>query len=195
MAAFGKPNSRASGLEKAVWQLSSGPHGAGRRAAFRAYPERAPAAAAKRLLELCPRVVALGGGGYNLSSVTRMWALAYAAMLGVGRDRALDRGRLSGIDWANGVTFPTYWLVSTGQGRGLMTQCCRAFYDHAFSQLQVRRIIVAVATGNLPGQKLPLRLGFKLTPRSIHRGSPSPGGRCSRRWCRPTSSAFSPTRR
>ena len=39
--------------------------------------------AVQRLLELCPRVVALGGGGYNLSSVTRMWVLAYAAMLGV----------------------------------------------------------------------------------------------------------------
>lgn len=76
-------------------------------------------------------------------------------------------GRLVGvirhnrIDWANRVTFPTYWLVSSEQGRGVMTQCCRAFYDHAFTQLQVRRIIVAVATGNVRGQKLPLRLGFK----------------------------------
>lgn len=76
-------------------------------------------------------------------------------------------GRLVGvirhnrIDWANRVTFPTYWLASSEEGKGIMTQCCRAVYDHAFSQLQVHRIIVAVATGNQRGQKLPLRLGFK----------------------------------
>ena len=76
-------------------------------------------------------------------------------------------GRLVGvirhnrIDWANRVAFPTYWLASSEQGRGLMTQCCQTFYAHAFEQLKVHRIIVAVATGNLRGQALPLRLGFK----------------------------------
>ncbi|MEO6246732.1 MAG: GNAT family protein [Opitutaceae bacterium] len=76
-------------------------------------------------------------------------------------------GRLVGvirhnrIDWANRVTFPTYWLAASEQGRGLMTQCCQAFYAHAFEQLKVHRIIVAVATENLRGQALPLRLGFK----------------------------------
>ena len=38
--------------------------------------------AVKLILGLGKPVVALGGGGYNLSSVTRMWTLAYAAMLG-----------------------------------------------------------------------------------------------------------------
>ena len=76
-------------------------------------------------------------------------------------------GRLAGvirhnrIDWASRVSFPTYWLASAEQGRGLMTLCCQAFYAHAFEQLKVNRIVVAVATGNLRGQALPLRLGFK----------------------------------
>ena len=76
-------------------------------------------------------------------------------------------GRLVGvirhnrIDWANRISFPTYWLVSSEQGRGLMTQCLQAFINHAFTQLEVGRIIVAVATGNTRGQDLPLRLGFK----------------------------------
>jgi ribosomal-protein-serine acetyltransferase len=76
-------------------------------------------------------------------------------------------GRLVGvirhnrIDWANRVTFPTYWLTSAEQGRGLMTKCCQVFYTHAFEQLKVSRIIVAVATENRRGQALPRRLGFK----------------------------------
>ncbi|MDO8588919.1 MAG: acetoin utilization protein AcuC [Armatimonadota bacterium] len=39
--------------------------------------------AVKTILGFGSPVVALGGGGYNLSSVTRMWTLAYATMLGV----------------------------------------------------------------------------------------------------------------
>jgi len=36
-----------------------------------------------RLLELSPRVVALGGGGYDLPNVARAWTAAWAAMNGV----------------------------------------------------------------------------------------------------------------
>ncbi len=64
------------------------------------------------------------------------------------------------IDWANRVAFPTYWLASSAQGCGLMTLCLQAFITHAFTQLKVTRIIVAVATGNTRGQALPRRLGF-----------------------------------
>ncbi len=35
-----------------------------------------------RLLGLCPKVVCLGGGGYDLSAVARVWALEYGLMLG-----------------------------------------------------------------------------------------------------------------
>ena len=79
-----------------------------------------------------------------------------------------SKGRLVGvirhnrIDWVSKVSFPTYWLASAEQGMGIMTQCCQAFYAHAFELLQVNRIVVAVATENKRGQALPLRLGFKL---------------------------------
>ena len=36
-----------------------------------------------RLLALSPRVVALGGGGYDLPNVARAWTAAWAAMNGV----------------------------------------------------------------------------------------------------------------
>ncbi len=65
------------------------------------------------------------------------------------------------IDWANRIGFPGYWLVPAAQGQGIMTQCCQAFFAHAFQQLQVSRLVIGVATGNLRGQALAARLGFK----------------------------------
>jgi ribosomal-protein-serine acetyltransferase len=76
-------------------------------------------------------------------------------------------GRLVGvighnrIDWAHRVAFPYYWLAPDSEGRGIMTQCFRAVIDDAFTQLQVRQIVIAVATGNLRAQRLPAKLGFK----------------------------------
>lgn len=75
-------------------------------------------------------------------------------------------GRLVGvighnrIDWANRIGFPAYWLVPASQGQGIMTQCCRAVIDDAFTHLKLNRVIVAVATGNLRAQRIPEKLGF-----------------------------------
>ncbi len=92
------------------------------------------------------------------------------------RDRAATRaftsgiwssGRLVGaighnrIDWAARIAFPGWWLVPEAQGRGIMTQCCQVVFAHAFTQLQVNRIVVGVATGNVRGQAIVRRLGFK----------------------------------
>jgi len=37
----------------------------------------------KRIKDLAPRWVALGGGGYNISNVARAWTLAWAVMNGI----------------------------------------------------------------------------------------------------------------
>jgi ribosomal-protein-serine acetyltransferase len=91
------------------------------------------------------------------------------------RDRAATRafaagiwssGKLVGviwhnrIDWANRVAFPAYWLVPEAQGRGIMAAACQAVIAHAFTQLRVDRVIVAVATENHRAQALVRRLGF-----------------------------------
>ena len=47
--------------------------------------------AVKRLLPLAPRVVALGGGGYDLTNVARAWTAAWAAMNDVDLPRDLPR--------------------------------------------------------------------------------------------------------
>ena len=76
-------------------------------------------------------------------------------------------GRLVGvighnrIDWANRIGFPAYWIAPDSAGQGIMTQCCRVLIEHAFKELQLKQLVVAVATDNLRAQKIPLRLGFK----------------------------------
>lgn len=65
------------------------------------------------------------------------------------------------IDQAARIAFPGWWLVPSAQGQGIMTQCCQVVFAHAFTQLLVNRIIVGVATGNVRGQKIVKRLGFK----------------------------------
>jgi len=64
------------------------------------------------------------------------------------------------IDWAQRIGFPAYWLAPEAEGQGIMTQCCRTVIDHAFGELQLDRLLLAVATDNLRAQKLPERLGF-----------------------------------
>jgi len=47
------------------------------------------AEAVRRILALAPRLVALGGGGYDLSNVARAWTAAWALMNGVTLPGAL----------------------------------------------------------------------------------------------------------
>ncbi|WP_438480717.1 GNAT family N-acetyltransferase [Oleiharenicola lentus] len=65
------------------------------------------------------------------------------------------------IDWANRVGFPAYWLAPSAEGQGLMTLCCRAVNDHAFRDLKLKRVVVAVATENHRAKKIPLKLGYQ----------------------------------
>lgn len=76
-------------------------------------------------------------------------------------------GRLVGcighnrIDWAQRIGFPAYWLAPDSEGQGIMTRCCRVVIEHGFRELQLQRMLIAVATDNHHAQKLPARLGFK----------------------------------
>jgi len=107
---------------------------------------------------------------------TRQLADTEKYIAGTQRDFAQTRaftcgvwsaGRLVGaighnrIDWAQRYGFPSYWLAPEAEGQGIMTQCCRAVIANAFGDLQLSRLFVAVATGNLRAQKIPERLGFK----------------------------------
>lgn len=55
--------------------------------------------AVRRLVELSPRLVALGGGGYDMENVARGWTLAWAAMNGVELADALPEAFFEYARW------------------------------------------------------------------------------------------------
>src|SRR5215831_18864681 len=80
----------------------------------------------------------------------------------------LCNGRICGfvgikpIDWANRKTEIGYWLASDCQGRGLITDACRALIDFAFGEWNLHKIEIRVAVGNERSAGVPARLGFRL---------------------------------
>ena len=64
------------------------------------------------------------------------------------------------IDWPNRSTSIGYWLDSSLQGRGVMTQCCSAMLDYLFGDLGLHRAEIRCATGNMKSCAIPQRLGF-----------------------------------
>ena len=78
----------------------------------------------------------------------------------------LVRRRIAGIvgfhriDWANRLTSLGYWLAEEHQGGGLMTASCRVLVDHAFAALNLNRVAITCAIGNVRSRAIPQRLGF-----------------------------------
>ena len=76
------------------------------------------------------------------------------------------KGELAGIiglhwiNWDNKYTSIGYWLGERFQGKGIMSRACKALIDHCFDELNLNRIEIRVATGNLKSQAIPKRLGF-----------------------------------
>ncbi len=68
---------------------------------------------------------------------------------------------LEPIDWPSRTGYVGYWLAQEHGGRGVMTMACRAMIDHAFSVLDLNRIVIACATENHRSRAIPERLGFK----------------------------------
>ena len=65
------------------------------------------------------------------------------------------------IDWPNRSTSLGYWLAEGFQGRGIMTQACRALIDVLFSDYELNRVEIEVAPENLRSRAIPERLGFQ----------------------------------
>ena len=54
-----------------------------------------------------------------------------------------------------------YWLAKDAQGKGVITKCCKALTKHGFDELNLNRIVIICATGNIKSQAVPGRLKFK----------------------------------
>ncbi len=80
-------------------------------------------------------------------------------------------------DPASGSIELGYWLREEFQHRGLMTAAVRALRRVAFEELGMRRLEIRCATGNLPSNRIPQRLGMhldRLEPRAEQLSSGEP---------------------
>jgi len=65
------------------------------------------------------------------------------------------------IDWLYRRVEIGYWIAQKFQGRGIVTDACRAVIDHAFEAWRLNRVEIHCAIGNEKSCAIPKRLGFK----------------------------------
>jgi ribosomal-protein-serine acetyltransferase len=65
------------------------------------------------------------------------------------------------IDWTHHKVEIGYWLAASYQGKGLMTNSCRAMITYAFDTLKLNKVEIRCATGNVRSCAIPQRLDFK----------------------------------
>jgi ribosomal-protein-serine acetyltransferase len=82
------------------------------------------------------------------------------AGLWIGGDFAGMAG-YAGVDWMNHCAEFGYWLAPCYEGRGLITDSCRALLGHAFGDLGLNRVVIRCATDNAKSRAIPQRLGFQ----------------------------------
>lgn len=79
----------------------------------------------------------------------------------------LENGIITGrigiyyIDNQNHTGNIGYWLDEKAQGSGIVTLCCKTLLKWGFETLNLNRIEIRCATGNLKSRAIPEKLGFK----------------------------------
>lgn len=67
---------------------------------------------------------------------------------------------LNKIDRKTSTGYIGYWLGQKFQSQGIMTQSVKAVIDYSFNKLDLNKIEIRCAEGNLKSQQIPIRLGF-----------------------------------
>ena len=65
------------------------------------------------------------------------------------------------VDWFNKKVEVGYWLEEASQGKGIITEGCRAALDHAFREWGLNRVEIHCAAGNDKSCAIPKKLGFQ----------------------------------
>lgn len=68
---------------------------------------------------------------------------------------------LKDIDAMNKKTEIGYWLCEDYQKKGIVTQSVKALINLAYNELDINRIQIKCAVGNIPSRNIPKRLGFQ----------------------------------
>jgi ribosomal-protein-serine acetyltransferase len=66
-----------------------------------------------------------------------------------------------GTDRQNKKTEIGYWLSEKYQKKGIVFESVKALLNFAFNELEMNRVQIKCATGNIPSRNIPLRLGFR----------------------------------
>nr|NQU89057.1 GNAT family N-acetyltransferase [Bacteroidota bacterium] len=53
-----------------------------------------------------------------------------------------------------------YWIVSEFEGLGIVTKCCKAIIDIAFTKMKMNRVQIKCGVGNVRSSNIPKRLNF-----------------------------------
>ncbi len=72
---------------------------------------------------------------------------------------------LHGIDWNNKKTTIGYWLAEEYQGKGIMTQSCKAIINYVINDLGLNRVEIRAAELNKKSRAVAERLGFTVEGR------------------------------
>jgi ribosomal-protein-serine acetyltransferase len=65
-------------------------------------------------------------------------------------------------DSLNQKTEIGYWLSESFQKKGIITESLRTLINYAFEELEMNRIEIRCAVGNIASKNIPQRLGFQL---------------------------------
>lgn len=74
---------------------------------------------------------------------------------------AVGRIGLHHLDQLNRIGAIGYWLTEDAVGKGIITQSCIKLISYGFEELNLNRIEIKAATGNLRSQTIPEKLNFK----------------------------------
>ena len=66
------------------------------------------------------------------------------------------------FNWENKRTEIGYWIAGNYEGKGIITEACKALITYAFEELELNRIEIRCATENTRSRAIPERLNFKL---------------------------------
>jgi len=66
------------------------------------------------------------------------------------------------FSWTSKHTEIGYWIDENYEGKGIVTESCKALIIYAFEELEMNRIEIRCATENIRSRAIPERLNFKL---------------------------------